>query len=125
MADFLRLECPHCGERAMSCWRKWYLTCLKWDTPESCRICGLQVKVPALRVMGWTGPFILFLLVSNLLFATGVLTGRVGLTVVLPVAGLLAVMGLAGLLFGIPLRMYGFTNSEIVRKAQKRQTVRR
>lgn len=102
----------------MSCGRKWRLTLLGWDKPVPCRVCGLLVLVSSWQVTVWTAPFIFFLVVVNLLFGLSVVSpAKWGVGLVAPLAGGLVLVGLAGLIWGVPLSKRGRTDPEAVRKA--------
>lgn len=110
----------------MSCGRKWRLTLLGWDKPAPCRACDLLVLVSSWHVMVWTAPFIFFLVVVNLLFGLGVISSaKWGVGLVAPLAGGLALVGLAGLIWGTPLSKRGRTDPEAVRKALAKSDVQR
>ena len=104
MSFGLNLQCPYCQRQAVSFARKMHLTLFSWDKPVPCRSCGLWVCVRAYHPMRWTFPFIAGTFVVATLGGVGLLSYSVSLLHVLAVLfALLALLGVGGLLFGVPL----------------------
>ena len=104
MSFGLNLQCPYCQRQAVSFARKMRLTLFSWDKPVPCRSCGLWVCVRAYHPMRWTFTFIASTFVVAILGGVGLLSYSVSLLHVLAVLfALLALLGVGGLLFGVPL----------------------
>ena len=104
MSFGLNLQCPYCQYQAVTFARKMCLTLISWDKPVPCRSCGLWVCVRAYHPMRWTFPFIASTFVVAILGGVGLLSYSVSLLHVLAVLfTLLALLGVGGLLFGVPL----------------------
>ena len=114
LARVFRLTCPHCGLQAVSVPRKWALTCLGWDKPVPCQACAQMVRVDGWPVVAWTAPFLLFMLGAAVLLGLRVIPAG---WVYVP-AMLVALLGLAGVLFAIPLSKKGHTDARLVERAR-------
>lgn len=112
----LRLDCPHCGLKAMSVGRKWVLTAFGWERPVACSTCGLKVQVLPFPVMLWTAPLMLACLIAAVLLPLRMM----GIGVTVTVIGVLTVVAFSGLLFGIPLHKKGRTDPQAVANAHAR-----
>ncbi|MDO5625496.1 MAG: hypothetical protein Q4G71_12510 [Pseudomonadota bacterium] len=98
----------------MSAWRKVALTAWGWDKPVPCRACGQKIEVRSLAVMVWTAPFILFCVLA----AVAMRFQWLGYGAALWLGAGVALLGVVGVLFGVPLARRGRTDPQAVSRAR-------